>query len=617
MPDLIDVKLIDGTARTLRELFTGRKYGIEYYQREYTWTESNVVELLDDLTTRFLDEYVEDDERHKVASYRYYFLGPIITNLSGGTRYIVDGQQRLTTLTLLLIHLEHLSEGLEGAESMEHLVYSQRFGSRTFNIDVDERQEVMFAILDASSSFDSDGRSQSIRNIWNQSQNIVECFPEELKGKPLVYFIDWLLERVVLVEIGTTDQEMALEVFETMNDRGMRLSNTDMLKGFLLNRIEDSQQIEKANQIWRNRITELSDLDKNADSDFLKHWLRGQYADTIRERKKDAVSGDFDIIGTAFHKWVRDNNERIGLHHSSDYKSFINRDFVQMSHRYKQLLKASWTLTPGFEHVFYNATVGITLQYLPILATVTPDDDEEIFKQKTRLVASYIDLYIARRIVNNRNYGYSTIVYHMFILSKNVRNKEPNNLRVILAEEVAKLSDSFDTMKDYGLHGQNRSRIKYLLSRMTAWIESECGDTDRFAEYVDWQRKNPYEVEHIWASKYDRHMDEFDNPDDFARYRNRFGALLLLPKDFNASYGAKKYEEKVEHYNSQNLLARSLHPLAYENNPSFSGFMEETGLPFKPCPDGFTKSDIEERQDLYRQICERIWDPDKLGLGSG
>ncbi len=608
---------LDGTVRTLRELFTGRKYGIEYYQREYTWTESNVVELLDDLATRFLGEYVKDDERHKVASYRYYFLGPIITNLSEGTRYIIDGQQRLTTLTLLLIHLEHLSKEAEDTESVKNFVYSQRFGSRTFNIDVDERKEVMFAILDGSSFFDSDGKPQSIRNIWEQSQNIVEHFPEELKGEPLAYFIDWLLEMVVLVEIGTADQEMALEVFETMNDRGMRLSNTDMLKGLLLNRIEDSQQIEKANQIWRNRITELSDLDKNADSDFLKHWLRGQYADTIRERKKDAVSGDFDIIGTAFHKWVRDNNERIGLHHSSDYKSFINRDFVQMSHRYKQLLKASWTLTPGFEHVFYNATVGITLQYLPILATVTPDDDEEIFKQKTRLVASYIDLYIARRIVNNRNYGYSTIVYHMFILSKNVRNKEPNNLRVILAEEVAKLSDSFDTMKDYGLHGQNRSRIKYLLSRMTAWIESECGDTDRFAEYVDWQRKNPYEVEHIWANKYDRHMDEFDNPDDFARYRNRFGALLLLPKDFNASYGAKKYEEKVEHYNSQNLLARSLHPLAYENNPSFSGFMEETGLPFKPYPDGFTKSDIEERQDLYRQICERIWDPDKLGLGSG
>ena len=617
MTDLIDVKLIDGTARTLRELFTGRKYGIEYYQREYAWTESNVVELLDDLTTRFLNEYVEGDERRKVASYRYYFLGPIITNLSEGTRYIVDGQQRLTTLTLLLIHLEHLTKDTEGAEKMEHLVYSQRFGSLTFNIDVDERQDVMFAILDGSESFETDGKSESVRNIWERYQNIVEYFPEELMGESLVYFIDWLLERVVLVEIGTTDQEMALEVFETMNDRGMRLSNTDMLKGFLLNRIEDSHQIEKANQLWRNRITELSDLEKNADSDFLKHWFRGQYADNIRERKKDAVSGDFDIIGTAFHKWVRDNNEKMGLYSSSDYRSFINHDFTRMSNRYKQLLQASGTMIPGLEHVFYNATIGITLQYLPIMAAITPEDDEEIFKQKARLIASYIDLYTARRMVNYKNYGYSTIVYYMFILSKSVRRKEPDLLRDILAKEVTRLPDSFDAVKDFRIHGQNRWRIKYLLSRMTAWIESECGDSDRFAEYVDGQRTNPYEVEHIWASKYAQYMDEFDDPDDFNRYRNRFGALLILPKDFNASYGAKKYEEKVEHYNIQNLLARSLHPLAYVNNPSFLRFVGETGLPFKPYPDTFTKSDIEERQDLYRQICEKIWDPEKLGLGGG
>src|SRR5690606_15869028 len=99
-----DVRLIDGTARTVRELFTGRKYGLDYYQREYTWTEANVAELLNDLTSSFLREYEPTDERQSVAAYRPYFLGPIVTSLVGGTRFLVDGLQRLTTLPLLPLH---------------------------------------------------------------------------------------------------------------------------------------------------------------------------------------------------------------------------------------------------------------------------------------------------------------------------------------------------------------------------------------------------------------------------------------------------------------------------------------------------------------------------------
>ena len=85
----------------------------------------------------------------------------------------------------------------------------------------------------------------------------------------------------------------------------------------------------------------MTDLDKNADSEFIKHWLRGKYAETIRERKKDAVPRDFDLIGTAFHKWVRDNCARVNLIKAGDYATFLNHDFKRMSQQYIQLLCAS------------------------------------------------------------------------------------------------------------------------------------------------------------------------------------------------------------------------------------------------------------------------------------
>lgn len=609
----MSVNQLIGTALTVRQLFTGHKYRLEYYQREYTWNKSSVTELLDDLISRFLSLYEETHDQKEVNNYRSYFLGPIVTNPTDGYSSLVDGQQRLTTLMLLLIHLNRFTEGIDGAENLEPLVYSTRFGEKTFNIDVPEREEVMKAILKRE-SFDAKDKLEAVRKIWERSEDIFDVmatFAEELKRERLVLFVDWLLEKVVLVEIKTIDQDMALEAFETMNDRGMQLSNTDMLKSYLLSKIGDKQHIDEANQLWRERMTELNELYKNAGADFWKVWLRGAYANTIRERKKGASPGDFDIIGTAFHRWVRDNHKNIGLHRAEDYRRFINTDFKIMSSRWKQYVEACWQLKPGLEHIFYNNKIGIHIQDLPIMAAVTPDDDEDTFILKASLVASYLDLFVARRIVNYQNYGYSTIVYRIFNLAKDIRNLDPDSLRDNLRQRVSDLP-SFDGMKHFGLYYRGDKRIRYLLARMTSWIEQECGEENRFAEYVDRYRRDPYEIEHIWANKFEAHRKEFDNEHDFGNHRNKFGGLLLLPKSVNQCLGAKPYEEKLECYSKQNLLVKSLHDQAYRDGSKFSAFANDAGLPFKPYPDGFSKEDINERQELYRQICEQVWDPDRL-----
>ena len=603
-----------GRNLTVREIFTGRKYRLDYYQREYTWSKSNLEDLLNDLTNRFSSEFEDEYELKDIDSSRGYFLGPIVTGKINGHRSLVDGQQRLTTLTLLLIYLDHLWKDKDKSEDLSHLVFSSRLGAKTFNINVPERDKVMEAIL-INKDFDTSGKSESVRKIYERCQDIPDMIKEELKkGDALVCFVHWLLERVVMVEIQTSDPDMAFEIFETMNDRGNPLSNMDMLKGYLLSKLDDPQIIVETNNSWRQRITELTDLYTNADSDFLKVWLRAHYADSIRSRKKDAKPGDFDSIGTAFHRWVRDNRERIGLHRAGDYRTFVNRDFERMSSRWKQYIRASWDITTGLENVFYNAKIGIGLQDLLIMATVTPDDDDQTFISKVNLVACYLDLFVARRILNYRNYGYSTVVYTMFNLAKDIRNHNLDSVRDTLQQRVEDLP-SFESVSWFALHYHNRRRIHYVLARMIAWIENQCGEGKPFSEYINHKdNKDPYQVEHIWANKFDPYRGEFANEHEFYAQRNRFGGLLLLPRSFNASYGAKSYEEKLELYaiHAQNLLARSLHPKTYANNPKFCRFLEVSGLPFKGYPDCFSKEDMQERQELYRLICERVWSPDRL-----
>ena len=102
------MKEIHGDAKSVAGLLRGVKYSIDYYQREYKWQDKQIRELVDDLTDRFLEDYQQGHDRRRVADYGHYFLGSIIISKKEGASYIVDGQQRLTSLTLLLIFLRNL-----------------------------------------------------------------------------------------------------------------------------------------------------------------------------------------------------------------------------------------------------------------------------------------------------------------------------------------------------------------------------------------------------------------------------------------------------------------------------------------------------------------------------
>ncbi len=609
----IDIDRIDGKPRTVRDLFTGRKYRLDYFQREYAWTRANVAELIDDLSTRFLDSWDEAHEPGEVVAYRPYFLGPIVTNNRAGLLFLVDGQQRLTTLTLLLIYLHHLQSGRPEIEPVDvkPFVVSTQLHRYSFNLDFEDRRACMDALLQGVTPVISDGQESSA-TLWARYQDIGELFPQELKGKALPYFVDWMLERVAVVEITTSDQDMALEIFETMNDRGLRLTTTDMLKSYLLAMIRQPDQVDTTNQVWRAKVSELAVTADKGDSDFIRNWLRAKYAETIRERRKDAIPGDFDIIGTAPHKWVRDHREWMGLRKPSDFMTLITRDFDRLSDRYVQLLRVSQHLTDGFEEVFYNAWNGFTFQYPLILAALSPADDEATFQLKTRLVAGWADIFLSRRMVNYRNFGYSTVAYTMFNLIKEIRDLDLIELRDVLSARIVAMEDGWAAVADLSLHQRNSNQIKYLLARITAWLEGRCEGTLTFADLVSRKRKHPFEIEHIWSNHPEEHQ-EVATTQAFSDLRNRFGGLLLLPKDFNASYGDATYEKKLPHYLAQNILARSLHPQCYQNNPTFLKLVADRNLPFAPV-EQFTTESFEVRQQLYRRLCEEVWDPIQVGL---
>ena len=609
------MKKILGDAKSVRDLLKGKKYTIDYYQREYNWERKQVAELIQDLTTKFFESYEDSHDRDAVEQYGHYFLGSIIVSEKDSQRFIVDGQQRLTTLTLLLIYLNILQQDYPDEVAVDELIYSERFGKRSFNLDVPERIRCMEALF-SGESFDASDQSPSVQNIVARFADFDELFPHELREKALPFFLDWLIENVHLVEITAFSDNDAYTIFETMNDRGLSLSATDMLKGYLLANITDKRERMEASKVWKDRIAAFREIGKEEDADCIKAWFRSQFAESIRERKRGAVPEDFDRIGTEFHRWVRENRDALNLERSKDFSNFILNDFEFYARAYATARSAAENVIAGLEPIYYNAQHNFTLQYPLMLAPLKTSDGEGTVEQKMRIVADYVDILIARRIWNFRAIDYSTVQYAMFLIMKEIRGLDVDNLASALTNRLNSMEDEAPAFsEDFYLHGANGKQIHRLLARMTDFIETRSGQASRYQEYSQ-RGRNGYEVEHIWADHPERHSDEFGHASDFNTYRNRIGGLLLLPKSFNASYGDLPYEEKRKHYLTQNLLARSLHEQCYERNPGFVRFVNDSGMEFEPY-ETFKRSELDKRQTLYRRLAENIWSADRLKAGSG
>ena len=613
---------IKSKEKTIKDLLDNKKYDLDFYQREYVWKDKEVSELIKDLTDEFQRNYDETHNRTEVDKYSHYFLGSIVVRKESTKRYIIDGQQRLTTLTLLLIFFYHSLEDENQKGQVLPLIFSMHYGEKSFNLDIIERKSVMETLFSKKSldSFKAD-KSESIQNIVRCYKQIQKhpAFSEDM----LPYFVDWLLQKVDLVEITAVTEDHAYTVFETMNERGVSLTETEMLRGNLLSNITDSVRRNSAKRVWDEWIQKLKELGSNEESEAIKAWLRSQFANTVR---------DYEGIGAKFHRWVRDeeNKDKLGLTTSDAFANFIEQDFEFYSSWYFRLRDAANSLKSGLECVFYNAQNNFTLQYTLLLSPLRVGDNDEEALRKLHIVLTYLDIFINRRIWNGdsiaRNHMDNYIwreqqvtnEYKLSSIIPLIRGKSSEKLKEILYKRINTETKPFGN-KMLHLHGQNRRKIHLILARMTDYIETKSKKPSHYHEYIRRKGNNSYEIEHIWANKYEMHRDEFSHQSEFEAYRDRIGGLLLLPKNNNISYGNSSYKEKREHYLQENLLAQSLLETAYENKSGFSGFKQFkdlSQLPFRPHPD-FKKEDLDKRQKLYQLIAKNIWNPERLRLSYG
>ncbi|WP_234730211.1 DUF262 domain-containing protein [Acidocella facilis] len=611
-----------------------QRFILPTYQREYKWETKHLRELLTDIQEVFLDAYDPAHGREDVGSYPAYFMGTIITTTAdAGTKSIIDGQQRLTTLLMIMAFFSRIrtSNPDSSISNIDSMLRRQLYGKSQFNIEFDQdRAELFSRMVDVSKYGDLQALddaidtipdlSESSRRIFALFRQIDDFLVDEIKRSLIPFFVDYLIERVYIFEIGVPKEQDGHKVFVTMNDRGLKLTPIDLLKGHFLSNINSAESNRRANEKWTDCVRDLRKLGPDEDSDFFKTWLRAQYARTIRGKNRGDQPGDFELIGDSYHRWVIERDDLLDLKNSDQFYNFIESRLPFFAAQYRKIRALETSYQEEFSAVFHNGSRELTLQYMAILSSIDVMDSTSDLERKIRVVSYFIDYYATMRVINLKDNNYDNIRDYMFSLCLKIRRKPVSELVDILANEIKSLEHTTDGLARMSYGTVKNKNLLHILARFADFLENGVEQTNRvgFAAYVDRNRgARTFDVEHVIPSNYAEVSADLGSANDFATRefavdRDQLGALILLPRGRNRSLKATLYSGKLPKYAGENILAQTLTDAFFDNNPQVAAFKGEKGLVELEPVSVFNKAAIEKRFRLYKRLADLIWNEDTL-----
>ena len=643
-------KLIEVEERDLDYIFgKANPYSLDVYQRDYRWSDEKeykiVSQLLFDIELRFENNYQFNRRNHKEdltsiladvsGHFKAYFLKTIMLNEQNGDIFIVDGQQRLTTILLILIKLYHIgkenpSHGMNIDKILGEKIYEEdKAGVKHFKISNVDRNEIIRKIFDNQSI-----KQEDINNItqFNLKENygvISKYFDKyffdsdgNFDAIKYNYYIYNLTEKVLIIEQVIKHKEDVAMIFETANDRGKELEPHEVLKGMLLGVLENSVK-EECNAIWNDALKTFFMIDKNYKNvdEFFRTYFRAKYTDNQNQ---------YQSFAGKYHRNLLSNDKIIkDLDRSSPAKieKFIKNEFTYFYKTYLEVLKIA--KDESNVYVGSNFANERGQQFLLILSALNYNDPEKA--AKINLIARKLDQF----------YALSRL---MGIYDSNEQQKEIYDINIaVRGKSVSEIEKEFDAVivKNFRQNGipvrevndvfqykyfQN-SRIdgrftKYLLARIDIFLADLLNEQSFakqeslfFIVHSGSKPKNGFHIEHMFSHN-EKIMEQFqDENGDFDEKlfndeRNRLGAVILLKGNENIRTSNWIYKRKIKSYvNSgfiwNRILTNSINKASLNN---CSDAIKEHFKSYEPSEEGLLARDaIEERQLLLFQLIQKIY----------
>ncbi len=502
---------------------------VPIYQRSYTWEKSNVNDLLQDIKSSYPNEY---------------FIGTIVVNAKDdGYLEIIDGQQRLATITIFFTAMRNLMQqnNNEKRATVIENEYLFKTDLRTENIEAkltlnnNDNDFFIKEIIEKSTYNNIKTDRESHTKILGALESVSEFVKNEydLNSKSFEYLCDLIIfikNDVKIIIVSVPDEANAFTIFETLNDRGLALSQTDLIKNYLFNK--SGSRLSEAQEKW-SKFTGAIEAAESEDE--ILQYIRYHWS------SKNGFTREKQLFKSVKDKIINKNQTLT-----------LISEFEQDAQSYLAILNPQHSLWSDYspnckEYISTFRELRLT-QNKPLLLAILKQFDKKDIEKALRLVVSWSVRNLIAATV-----GAGTLEHEFSNQAKLINEGNIKNA-LDLKESIKNFIPSDDQFKNsFEISTVSKQYIaRYYLSE----IEKSYRDTNEMGPLNNPEKVN---LEHILPINYDIGSWPQFNEDAHKSYYKRIGNLTLMDKIMNSKQKNEEFDLKKEFYEkSEIVITKSL-----------------------------------------------------------
>lgn len=574
------------------------------YQREYVWKADDQVEQF---LTDIDNEYDENAEQQEQES---YFIGSIIIVKNKNKYDVIDGQQRLTTITLTLCAIRDLLSNQELTDLQKNHLSTVNNLLYSFDLDTEKhllRLELQYEesknfldtlILKEKYEGENTASIQKMRAAYNQIYNYLDNILQ--KGVPaLTKFARYFMSKIDLVLIESEDIGSALKIFETINQRGASLNAMDLVKNLLFRQANESQ-FSTIKETWKkiNEALLRCGEDENPLR-FLRYFMMARYHNGIL-REDDIYNWIITKSGKAILKYETHPIELV-------------KEIEFMAQRYADLVNATKRLSDGsdYPHVTHIGFINKykARQHLIMLLALSKQADKAAIDYLAQQIESFYFITNTVGILgksNEHSFANWVVSFRGKTTKEEIQQAVEATIVPYVLERLETLKYKFLNIRHDSYNPQYRQR--FILGQLENQARTQTGLSE-----FNFKQIGQLEIEHIFP------QTPKDNvlPEEFldkAEYNNtiyKLGNVTLLESVINQAINKMNdlttnwFEQKQQEYAKSNLLTVNLldHEYNIGKQTAITRFKDDKNYIFA----NWSKQAIIDRQQILLDLALDVW----------